>query len=80
MQDVLDNKPKGKWYFRTPTLIIAFLCVGPFMLPLVWCNPHFSPRKKIIISVIIAILTYLLVVMMVDSLRSINKYYRLMLR
>jgi uncharacterized membrane protein YvbJ len=52
------------------------LCVGPFVLPLVWFNPKFSPTKKIIISLIIIIVTYFLWVMLANALKSVNKFYQ----
>ncbi len=72
----MNNKPKEKWYFKTSTLITAFLCVGPFALPLVWFNPRFSPKAKIIISAITITLTYYLGVLFLDSLKSISNYYK----
>jgi uncharacterized membrane protein YvbJ len=72
----LEKKPQDKWYFKTSTLIIAFLCIGPFALPLVWLNPRFSQKTKIIISVIVIILSYYLGIILINSLRSINKYYQ----
>jgi len=74
---MLVNKPQGKWYFKTSTLVIAFLCIGPFALPLVWFNPRFSQKAKIIISAIIIILSYFLGVLLFNSLKSIISYYRI---
>jgi hypothetical protein len=45
--------PKTKWYFATPTIVIAILCVGPFALPLVWFNPRYSIITKIVVSAIV---------------------------
>jgi hypothetical protein len=75
--EFLEKRPQIKWYFRTPSLVIAFLCVGPFALPLLWFNPRFSMRSKIIISVIIIILSYYLATWFVRSLKNISGYYRL---
>ncbi len=74
----MDNKDNPKWYFKSWSLVISFLCVGPFMLPLVWTNPRFSKQAKIIISLIIIILTYFLTSLLLDSLKSINSYYQLL--
>jgi hypothetical protein len=68
-----------KWYFKTHWLVIGFLCVGPFMLPLVWLNPGYSRRTKVIVTVVVAIASYVLFVVMLDSIRSIMDYYRFML-
>lgn len=74
--EMLDKKPKEKWYFKTSFLIIVFLCVGPFVLPLVWFNPSFSKVKKIIITILIVILSYLAVILFANSLKSINMLYK----
>ena len=75
--EFLEKKPQGKWYFKTSSLVIAFLCVGPLALPLLWVNPCFSRKKKIIITVIVVVLTYYLGVLAVNSLKSITEYYQM---
>jgi hypothetical protein len=69
----MDKKQLGKWYFKTSTLIAAFLCVGPFALPLLWFNPRFSKRNKIIITVIVIILIYYLGAAFVNSLKLVSR-------
>ena len=69
---------KDKWYFQPYVLVIAFLSVGPFALPLVWRNPRFSRRSKTLISIAIIVLSYLLGVVLVKSVKSIYEYYNLM--
>ncbi|MBU1871733.1 MAG: zinc ribbon domain-containing protein [Candidatus Omnitrophica bacterium] len=73
---MLINKP-GQWYFKTSSLVIALLCVGPFALPLAWFNPRFSRKTKIIVSVIIIVLCYFVGTIVSDSLKSIINYYKL---
>jgi len=74
--EMLERKrPETKWYFKTYWIVIAFLCVGPLALPLVWLNPRISRKKKIILTVIILILSYYLGFMLINSLRSIKNYY-----
>jgi predicted nucleic acid-binding Zn ribbon protein len=75
---ILNKKPQDKWYFKTSVLIAAFLCLGPFALPLLWFNPRFSNRKKIIISVMVIVLSYYLGITFVNSVKSLNKYYQQM--
>lgn len=75
--EFLNKKPQNKWYFKTNLLIIAFLCVGPFALPLLWLNPGISRRNKIVISIIIIISSYLLGIFFSNSLKSIIKSYQL---
>ena len=71
----MDNPKQPKWYFKTWTLVFSFLAAGPFMLPLVWKNPRFSLKLKIIISVIVLALTWFLFKFMEKSLESITSGY-----
>jgi len=70
----MDNK----WYFKTHVVVIAFFCVGPLALPLVWFNPGLSRKTKTIISVIILAVSYLLGIVFVNSLKTIYEYYNLL--
>ncbi len=73
-----NNSDKPKWYFQTWSLVVSFLCVGPFMLPLVWTNPRFSKNVKIVISIAVLFFTYLVSMLFFKSLTSINSYYQLL--
>ncbi|MCX5700640.1 MAG: zinc ribbon domain-containing protein [Candidatus Omnitrophica bacterium] len=66
-----------KWYFKTYGIVIAFLCVGPLTLPLVWLNPRFSQKTKIIVTIIIIILSWYLASLSINSLKSLKQYYGL---
>ncbi len=70
------SKPQEKWYSKTSVLVIAFLCIGPLALPLAWLNPRLSLKAKIILSAIIIILSYYLGVLLLNSLKSISRYYQ----
>ncbi|MBU3959186.1 MAG: zinc-ribbon domain-containing protein [Candidatus Omnitrophica bacterium] len=74
---VLVKKQPEKRYFKTSILITAFLCIGPFALPLLWFNPRFSKKSKVIISVIVITLFYYLGILLVNSIGSIAQYYKL---
>ncbi|PJC46529.1 MAG: hypothetical protein CO036_02325 [Candidatus Omnitrophica bacterium CG_4_9_14_0_2_um_filter_43_12] len=73
----MENKAQ-KWYFKTSIIVVAFLCVGPLALPLVWFNPRFSLRTKLIISVIAIALTYYLTALIMDAINKIVTYYKQM--
>ena len=75
--EFLEKKPQIKWYFKTHCLVITFLCVGPFALPLVWFNPQFSRKTKIAISIIVIILSCYLGILFANSLKTINSYYQM---
>lgn len=77
--EYLEKKPQEKWYYKTSILIIAFLCIGPFALPLLWFNPRFTRNKKIGISVIVIILSYFLGIIFIHSMKLINEYYQMIL-
>ncbi|MDP8292699.1 MAG: zinc ribbon domain-containing protein [Candidatus Orphnella occulta] len=74
--EFLNKKPKEKWYFSTYWLVIGFLCVGPLVLILLWLNPRFSNRNKIIISIIMIVVSYILGAIFVSSMRTLIGYYQ----
>ncbi len=73
----LEKKQQIKWYLRTSVLVGAFLTVGPLALPLLWINPRINKTSKIIISIVVLILTYFMIVLLVNALKSISGYYQL---
>jgi hypothetical protein len=50
---------KKKWYQSNGSVILSLLFLGPLALPLVWVNPHYHIRTKIVITVIVLALTFL---------------------
>ena len=76
--EFLEKKAQEKWCFKTHIIVVAFLCVGPLALPLVWLNPRYSKTVKIVVSSIVLILSYYLIVMFVKSINSIKTYYELL--
>lgn len=75
--EFLNKQSAARWYFRPPLLVVLFLCVGPFMLPLIWFNPHLTSQKKIIFTGVILVLSYFLFLISVQALKSIREYYDL---
>ena len=65
-----------KWYFNTYVYIIAFLCIGPFALPLALINPRYSVAKKILVAMITLLLSILMAISVINSTRTISKYYQ----
>jgi len=66
-----------KWYFKTRGIVIASLCVGPLALPLVWLNPRFSQKTKIIVTIIVIILSWFMGTLLMNSLGFLKQYYGL---
>jgi len=59
--EFLDGSRVGprKWYYSTPNVVIALVCLGPLALPLVWLNPRYKPATKAIITAIVLVVTVL---------------------
>lgn len=54
-----------KWYFRTSSIVLAVLFIGPFALPLVWFHPRYKAGTKVMVTLIVIGLTLLLSLLMV---------------
>jgi uncharacterized membrane protein YvbJ len=76
--EFLDKKPASDWYFKTSILVVAFCTLGPLALPLLWFNPHYSQKKKIVISGIVIILSYFLIKSLVGTIQTLGEYYRML--
>ena len=78
MNQAPSTEKKVPWYFKSGSLVIAFLCVGPLMLPLVWVHPRMTSTRKMVWTVVIVIATYFLVVATMDSLKKVMETYQQM--
>ncbi|MCX5696831.1 MAG: zinc ribbon domain-containing protein [Candidatus Omnitrophica bacterium] len=76
--EMLQEKPQETpWYFKTSRIVVAFLCVGPFALPLVWLNPRFSRKTKLVVTIIVIILSWYLGSLFNNAMKSFKQYYGL---
>jgi len=75
--EFFEPKKQGVWYFSTIFLVIGFLCVGPLVLPLLWINPRYSIRIKLIVSAVMLLLTYFSFKIFNSIFKSITEYYEL---
>lgn len=66
------------WYFRTSTIVVAVLCVGPLALPMIWWRPGLSLVWKILLTFVILVLSWYLTVQFLKSLEVLKEYYKLM--
>ena len=78
MSEPAPEKEKLPWYYGKGSLLIAFLCVGPLMLPLLWLHPRMEMTRKILWTVAILVLSYFLVAATMSSIKNIAEYYRQM--
>ena len=76
--EFLDQKPKTKWYFQTNWLVISFLVVGPFALPLFWFNPRYDRNVKIVISIVVIAASYYATLMLSHSYRTLTEFYQML--
>lgn len=83
--EFLDGDPRRTtaanpipWYFRTSTLVVAGLCVGPLVLPLIWWHPKVSPGWKLGWTLAILLLTWVLIVATGKSIAMLREYYQMM--
>ncbi len=57
--------PRRKgWYFATPAVVMALLCLGPLALPLVWVHPRYKITTKLIITALVFAVTVACVYLM----------------
>jgi hypothetical protein len=64
----------SKWYHNVWFVLGMLLFVlGPFGLPLVWNNPNFSRRAKVILTLVMVVFTLLLVDV---TIRAVNAVVR----
>ncbi len=63
---------KAKWYYNVWfVLLMLFVVVGPFGLPLVWKNPHFSRRVKVILTLVMIAYTIALIDLTIRAVRAV---------
>ena len=69
------KQPPAKGHLNAWQLTVAFLCVGPFALPLLWTNPNISKQAKVTVTVVVSILTVIMVILLIMAVQSIASYY-----
>jgi len=72
------NAEKTPWYFKKSTIIIALASVGPLALPLIWWRPKTSIAWKIGLTIGILLLSWILYLSTMESIRTIQEYYKLL--
>jgi len=72
------REQKLAWYFRTSTLVLIFLFVGPLVLPLIWWRPRTHPAWKIGLTVAILLASWFIYRATLESLELLQEYYRLL--
>jgi len=70
------KKDSDKWYYKKTTVIMGLFIVGPLALPLIWINPAFSKRNKILITLIIIAVSIWLMKSTADLYRILTEHYK----
>lgn len=65
------------WYYRKPFVLFAVCFVGPLALPLIWWNPQITRVWKIILTVVLLALTWMLYGATMESIRILKDNLRL---
>ncbi len=77
-----DSRPSAEdqlpWYLRKTFIVIAFACVGPLVLPLLWLRPRTSLAWKIGLSLLTLILSWFLYWSTMEALRVVQDYYEML--
>ena len=69
---------KQQWYFGTTFLVIAFACVGPLMLPLLWIRPKTSLAWKVGLTAAILLVSWFLLITTMESLKVFQEYLKML--
>ena len=72
------SEEKVPWYFRTTFIVLALCSVGPLALPLIWWRPQTTLVWKIGLTLGVLLLSWLLYLLTIESLRSIQEFYTLL--
>ena len=67
-----------QWYFRTSFIIFAVCSIGPLALPLIWWRPQTTLAWKIGLTIAILILSWLLFLTAMESIRTLKAYFKLL--
>ena len=70
--------PKSPWYFKTSSLVMGFLLIGPLIMPLIWFNPHYSRVKKVVLTSLMIIVSVIIFQSVKAAFVQLNQYYQLL--
>ena len=68
----METEEKVKWYLRPlGVILLLFLVLGPFGLPLLYKSPKFSKRSKILLTVVVIFYTIYLTIASVQMVKQL---------
>ena len=75
---VRGTDEKLPWYFRTSYIVFALCAVGPLALPMIWFRPKTSLTWKVGLTIAILVLSWVMYVVTMESLKTLEEYYLLL--
>lgn len=69
---------KLPWYFGTPFIVIMLLSLPPLALPSIIWHPKYSKPVKIAISAVILLISWLMWIATVNSIKKLNEAMELL--
>ncbi len=69
---------KQPWYFGNAFIVLALCSLGPLALPLIWWRPQTSLAWKIGLTLIVCLLSWLLYLATLESIRTLKDYMQLL--
>ena len=72
------NEQVLPWYYRTAFILLMLASVGPLALPLVWFRPKTCLTFKILVSIAVVALTWVLTKATLQSVHVIKDFYKMM--
>ena len=77
-ESLVPKPKKASWFFSFSAIFFGFCFVGPLVLPLVWLNPRLSKVSKLLITVIILAVSWLLFKALANFWVVLKQYYDLL--
>jgi polyferredoxin len=69
---MLEEDRKTRWYLRPiGVVLLLFLVLGPFGLPLLYKSPKFSKASKIILTIVVMLYTSYLIFASLEIAREL---------
>ena len=65
-----------KWYFRSTFILIALASIGPLALPLIWWHPKMQLAWKLVFTLAVLVLSWVLFKATMSSIHSIGTLYK----
>jgi zinc-ribbon domain len=79
---LVTGKPEAAdklpWYFGTASVVASLLTVGPLALPLVWFHPKLPVVWKVVISVVVAVITWYSIMLVREFLSRFDEAVKML--